>query len=309
MTPTVSVIVPTHNRPETLDRALASLAAQKGVEVEAIVVNDAGVDVSSVVARWSGQLEVRLVNQPRNEGLSAARNRGLQEVTGKYMAWLDDDDVYLPEHLNATVRELEASGADVAYASCPVSERRIDPATVTQEEIDQIPYAFDYPFNPDVLLVTNTLTVHSAVMRSLRGTGAQFDTSLAVQEDWDMWLRLHQEYGMEFVHVPERTVVYHRPRDFASMTTVPAVTGGNPAFHEGHARLMNRWQVPKDSLAAAYRPYMLESYRLGASGPVSHFRYERTVKAIYEAMTGTADNADLHDRLVEAVRGDILTDR
>ncbi|MFH8886570.1 glycosyltransferase family 2 protein [Streptomyces californicus] len=309
MTPTASVIVPTHNRPETLDRALASLAAQEGVEVEAVVVNDAGVDVAPVVARWSGQLEIRLINQSRNQGLSAARNRGLEDATGEYTAWLDDDDVFLSGHLKSMVASLEASGADVAYASCPVSERRIDPATITQEEIDGIPYAFDYPFNPDVLLVTNTLTVHSAVMRSLQGTGAKFDTSLPVQEDWDMWLRLYREYGMQFVHVPQRTVVYHRPRDFASMTTDPAVAGGNKVFHEGHARLMNRWPVPRDSLAATYRPYILEAYNLGASGPVSHFRYERTVKAIYEAMTGKADIADLHDRLVEAVRGNILTER
>ncbi|MET7607082.1 hypothetical protein ABZS96_32335 [Streptomyces avermitilis] len=87
-----------------------------------------------------------------------------------------------------------------------------------------------------------------------------------------MWLRLEVQHGMKFVHVDERTVIYHRPRKFASMTT-DAISGGNSVFYEGHLRLMERWPVPDDSPAAVHRPYILESYGLGASGPISHFRY------------------------------------
>jgi hypothetical protein len=291
-----------------LAEALASLAVQRGVEVEAIVVNDAGPDVSGIVAEAANNLTVRLIDQPANRGLSAARNAGIQAAKGRFLALLDDDDVFLPHHLYTAVTALEDTGADVAYTDCAVSDQPIDPATADQAGIDQIPYAFDYPFDAQALLVANFIPVHSVVMRSLKGTGAWFDTSLPVEEDWEMWLRLNRTHGMRFVHVPQRTVIYHRLREVSSMTTDPSAgTGGRLAtFRNNHRQLMDCWPVPADSAVATYRGHLMRAYELGfaqlASGSrLSHFYYERVLRVLYDGLTGSLDHTRVPDLLAAAV--------
>ncbi|WP_174546528.1 glycosyltransferase family 2 protein [Nocardiopsis dassonvillei] len=307
--PTVSVIVPTFNRPDRLVHALESLALQEGVQVEAIVVNDHGCDVTEVVRRaHRGGLHVELIDQPTNMGLPTARNTGIEVASGQYMAFLDDDDFFLRHHLQSLVHVLER-GADVAYGDCPVSTELLDPATTTQERVDRIPYAFDYPYNDQALLVSNIIPVIAPVMRSLQGTGAAFDPQLPVQEDWDMFLQL-QHLGMRFTHVPQRTMVYHRIPDVASMTTNPEKAGGNNArFRDTYRRLAKRWPVAQGSVAAEYREwigvaYELAGERLRAGEPLSHFFYERVLRVVYNALTGVGDSGRLEADLTIAVAGE-----
>jgi glycosyltransferase involved in cell wall biosynthesis len=110
--PSVSVVVPTHDRPDTLREALASIAAQTYDDLEAIVVNDAGADVRAVVDTFPF---ARLVEHEQNRGLAGARNTGIRAARGTYVAYLDDDDIFLPEHLGTLVSVLESTGAAVAY--------------------------------------------------------------------------------------------------------------------------------------------------------------------------------------------------
>jgi len=304
----ISVVIPTYARSGLLRQALTSVAFQEAVDVEVIVVNDAGPDVSGVVGEFARRMPVRLIDQPVNRGLSAARNTGIDAAAGEYLALLDDDDVYLKGHLKTAVATLETTGADLVYADCPVSDRRIDPATVTRADVDQLPYVFDYDFVAEALSVANFIPVTGVVLRSLRGTGARFDTALPVEEDWDMWLRLSRAHGMRFVRVPERTVIYHRLRSLVSMTTDPATgTGGRmAAFRANHQRLMERWPVAAGSLAEEYRAHLMMAYDLGAaqiaSGRrLSHFYYERVLRALYESLTSGAGSTGLRIRLEEAV--------
>ncbi|WP_174546529.1 glycosyltransferase family 2 protein [Nocardiopsis dassonvillei] len=304
--PTVSVVVPTFNRPDRLVHALESLALQEGVQVEAIVVNDHGCDVTEVVRRARrGGLHVELIDQPTNMGLPTARNTGIEVASGQYMAFLDDDDLYLPLHLRRLIGVLQ-QGADVAYDDCPVSTELLDPATATQERVDRIPYAFDYPYNDQALLVTNLVPASVPVMRSLRGTGARFDPALPVLEDWDMFLQL-QHLGMRFAHVPQRTMVYHRIPDAAQMTTDPQKAGGNNArFRDTQLLLMEKWPVDPNSRVAEFRRRMMVAYelaegRLREGKPGSHFFYERVLRVVYNAVIGVGDSGRLEADLAIAV--------
>lgn len=102
----VSVIIPTHNRPHLLPRAVESACAA-GTDVEIIVVDDASVDGTAEVCRKLNG--IKYVRLDRNLGVAGARNVGILESSGKYIAFLDDDDLRLPGSLDVQVAELEAN--------------------------------------------------------------------------------------------------------------------------------------------------------------------------------------------------------
>lgn len=94
--PQISVIVPTHNRPQLLADALASLAAQSYSNWEAIVVDDAS---TPPVASATSEPRIRIVRVEPGAGGAAAKNRGIAEARGDFIAYLDDDDLYDPQYL------------------------------------------------------------------------------------------------------------------------------------------------------------------------------------------------------------------
>jgi len=103
---TISVIIPTHNRPHLLARAVESARAA-GTTVEVIVVDDASIDATADVCRELG--EIKYIRLDRNQGVAGARNVGILESTGQYVAFLDDDDLRLPGSLDTEAALLDAN--------------------------------------------------------------------------------------------------------------------------------------------------------------------------------------------------------
>jgi len=95
--PLVSVLVPTFNRRRYLKEALAGLLGQTYGQFEAIVVNDGGEPVADVVERFADPRLV-LIERRENRGKAASLNQALALASGKYVAYLDDDDLYYPQH-------------------------------------------------------------------------------------------------------------------------------------------------------------------------------------------------------------------
>ncbi len=313
MTPLVTVVVPTRNRPAALGQALASIAAQRlpARAVEAIVVNDGGVDVTGVVddAREAGLL-VRLVRLPDRQGLPAARNVGIATSRGRCVAFLDDDDVFLPNHLPVALSALdEAAGAAAVYTTCLVSTTRADPAgPVTSVG------AFDYDFCPELLTVSNYIPVHSVVVRGLRASGARFDSSLPLLEDWDMWLRLIVRHSYQFHHIAEPTVVYHRVATDESMTgAASAAAVALCRFGTVQRLLWRRWPAP-NRRAARFRLYFGVMYwhalsLLATGGRVAMRYYEAALRPIADAWAGTEPEEALIESLALVVQEEINNDR
>src|SRR5262245_21923057 len=109
--PLVSVIVPTRDRPTLLARALASIDAQTFCAGEIIVVDDGSQNPPHEVI--AGFPSVRLIVLPRRGGAAAARNVGIRASRGEFVAFLDDDDAWLPSKLERQVELLAASPPDV----------------------------------------------------------------------------------------------------------------------------------------------------------------------------------------------------
>jgi hypothetical protein len=306
MTPTVTVIVPTRNRPALLREALASIADQEVPSgmVETIVVNDGGVDVTTAVdyAATRG-LRVRALTLPHHAGLSAARNLGIQEARGDFLAFLDDDDIFLPSHLRTALTALEVNKSPAVYTSCLVRTSRLRPGSA---QGTGAAHCYDFPFCPGLLSVSNYIPVHSLVLRSC---AARFDPALSALEDWDMWLRLVHDHGFSFEHIPEATVVYHRIPGETSMTGCAATQAATLArFASQQRHIWARWP-PDSGRAARFRLYLAVMYwqalaRHATGQRVSTFYYYRTMRAIFSAWTWAEPEGELIDRIATAVGDD-----
>jgi len=120
MTPRCSVILPTYNRARTLPRAVASVLSQDMQDFELIIVDDCSTDGTSDWLATLHDPRVRVARSRANQGPSAARNTGMTMASAPVLAFLDSDDVYLPNRLSLPLRVL-ASEPDVV---CTLSSAR-----------------------------------------------------------------------------------------------------------------------------------------------------------------------------------------
>jgi glycosyltransferase involved in cell wall biosynthesis len=301
MTPLVTVVIPTYNRPWELGQALASLRAQTLTDLEVIVVNDGGDTVDAALADEHG-LDVRVLNLAGNSGPSAARNAGIDAARGRYLGFLDDDDLYLPHHLSAAVGVLESAAADMVYVNATVVAQRAVPGEPAAGTL-----AFDIPFNPDFLAVTNFIPTSAVVCRNFRDLGVRFDASLRVEEDWELWLHLQQGCGFRIHNQNQSGVIYHRiPGSGSATASVLGDIAVHQTFYDCYQTITKRWPVADQSPAGRYRDWMHHVYqlvfdRLENGTPPDHHWYERMLAVLYDGFTGTVEEDTLSDRLVAAV--------
>ncbi|MGX6601697.1 glycosyltransferase family 2 protein [Micromonosporaceae bacterium Da 78-11] len=304
MTPLVSVVVPTYNRPHLLHKALSSVIGQRQVpgQVEVVVVNDGGADVTSAINAARGRgLAVRIINLAANRGLSTARNIGIESSRGEYLAFLDDDDIFLPDHLALNLDALSHAGVEASYGACRISTQRVDPLHPVAPA-----GSVAYQFDADLLAVANFIPVHSAVIRR-PPTEARFDPTLAALEDWDMWLQLTREHAYRFTSVPEPTVVYHRISSEAGMcgatvTDAAALAG----FGRLTDRMWRRWPAPTPK-AAHFRLYIAVMYwhalaSLCEGTPIADLYFWQCVEHIAAVWTEQRDEADLTQQIINSIK-------
>lgn len=214
--PMVSVIIPTYNRPEMLKDALMSVLSQTYNSFEIIVVNDAGKDVAEVIDSLNSEGKIIYLQHKDNRGLPAARNMGLKAARGKYIAYLDDDDIYYPDHLETLVSLLETEqNYKVAYTdSNYVFQERITDRYVTVSK--KVLYSQD--FDRQRLLVSNFIPVLNLMHRKdLIDRAGLFDEKLGAHEDWDMWLRFSQYSN--FYHIKKITAEVRFRTDGTTITS------------------------------------------------------------------------------------------
>ena len=204
--PVVSVILRTRDRSGRLREALDSLVDQTFRDFEVVVVNDGGVDVASVLADYP-TLSIRHTRAPERLGPSASMNAGVELARGTFIAHLDDDDVFYPEHLSVLHDVLVRNPSfAVAYSDVDVARFAWNDATLAYELISRLPeYARD--FDADTLLYENYIP-NVAVMhtREVWDRVGGFDAGIDIVGDWDFLVRLAEE--VRFVRVARRTAEY-----------------------------------------------------------------------------------------------------
>jgi hypothetical protein len=214
--PRVSVILRTKDRPELLAEALASLRAQTFADFETVLVNDGGPLPGGLLSQPPGR-GLTVIAPPAPGGRTHALNAGLAAAQGGWIAYLDDDDVYLPGHL-AALEGARAAGARAAHTSVrKVQQEAAEDGTFhdAQELI-----VYERPCDPARLLYRNDIPLIAiGHERELVEETGPFDPSFDLYEDWEFLIRLSR--AAPVVHVPLVTAVY-RVREGSSVTTVTA---------------------------------------------------------------------------------------
>ncbi|UVL02549.1 glycosyltransferase [Pseudomonas sp. B21-047] len=203
-----SIIVTTYNRPQLLSDALNSIGHQSFKDFEVILVNDNGDPVESLLADYD--FPVTYIRQGRNRGPAAARNTALHLARGRYVVYLDDDDLFLPGHLEALANALAAHPDSVVYTDAVFIQE-----TITAGERAEVAREQRYPheaYSRERLLVNNYIPVNTfACPRALALAVGGFDESLTGLEDWDFLMRLCARSA--FHHVRDETVQVRMRRD------------------------------------------------------------------------------------------------
>jgi glycosyltransferase involved in cell wall biosynthesis len=140
----ISIIVRTKNRPHLLSRCLQSLDNQLRQPDEVVVVNDAGVSIERVVSGFPN-LNIHLIHFEESQGRARAGNLGVEAAQGNVIGFLDDDDQFLPDHLQRLEQAMLQFDARIAYSGCRVIRRDLmgESATVRETEVLEYNDSFD----------------------------------------------------------------------------------------------------------------------------------------------------------------------
>ncbi len=235
--PLVSVVVRTKDRPALLRRALASLAAQTYRPLEAVVINDGGCDLdeTSLRAALAGVALV-YVRLATCGGRAHAANAGVAAAHGPLIAFLDDDDELLPNHVSTLAGALAAGAGALVYSDCEIVDRELDADGRVIREESRGRYFMSRDFSLAELQFENFIPL-LCVLASRDGieTAGGFDEALDLFEDWDLFLRVASRAGVR--HVPEITARYIQ---WSSVQQI-AFSGGSAARDAFLRTLAKHW--------------------------------------------------------------------
>jgi glycosyltransferase involved in cell wall biosynthesis len=194
--PKVSVVIPTYNYGRFIERAISSVLSQSYQDYEIIVVDDASTDDTKKNINQLIDKRIKYFRHDLNRGPSAARNTGIQYSQGKFIAFLDSDDEWLPDKLHHQVNLLSNSAPDVGLVYCGVQSIN----SITSKITNIYPKFRGNIFEP--LLDANIISGCDSsliIRREIFNELGLFDENMESSEDWDMWLRISQFYKIDYV--------------------------------------------------------------------------------------------------------------
>jgi glycosyltransferase involved in cell wall biosynthesis len=234
----VTVVVPTRNRASMLGQALRSVAAQREVDLEAVVVDDGSADATAALVSGMEDRRVRLIRHERPQGVSAARNRGIAEARGPWVAFLDDDDLWAPGKLASQLAAAKRDGRAWAVTGAVSVDDRLrvlagEPPLEPERIVADLDRYNSVPAGASNVLVRADL---------LAATGG-FDPALRHMADWDLWIRLGRTGPP--ATVPRPLLAYRLHRANATMDT--AFDPQEPLAELD--AIVGRYGIPADRLA------------------------------------------------------------
>jgi GT2 family glycosyltransferase len=210
--PRFSVIIPAFNAATTVSSAIGSALAQTRQDLEVIVIDDGSSDATGEIVGRIADPRVRLITQS-NRGLPAARNAGIAAARGEYVAFLDSDDLLLPDYLGLTERALrETSGAGFAYTDAYVFDDvsgRVRHRSAMERNRPPVPAPTDRNAFLLALLERNFVFVAVTAPKLVLDTVGGFDELRSSSEDYELWLRI-LVHGFRAAWVPGRHVLYRK---------------------------------------------------------------------------------------------------
>jgi glycosyltransferase involved in cell wall biosynthesis len=199
--PAVSVVVPTHNRRDTVVSTVRAMFDQRGVALEVVVVDDGSADGTFEALQALEDPRVRVVRHERALGQARARDAGVAAAQGEWVAFLDDDDQWSPDKLRLQLDAVTAADADFVYCTAVTADvhgKVFDYLTAPTPET-----LYRYIRAANVIPAgSSNVMARAALLARVGG----FDPELTHLADWDVWIRL-TEAGRAAV-CPEPLVAY-----------------------------------------------------------------------------------------------------
>jgi glycosyltransferase involved in cell wall biosynthesis len=198
--PKVSVIIPVYNGARYLRESTESILDQSFKDFELLLINDGSTDETLAIMRSYHDSRIRILNNTTNTGLASVRNKGILESKGEYVAWLDADDISMPERLEKQVSLLDKNpeiGICGTYAKIIGTQKSME---------------WRYPTDPDVLschlLFYDPIITSSAILRKkiLAENNLLFNPAYPPAEDYDLWERMSRHCSI--INIPEVLTSY-----------------------------------------------------------------------------------------------------
>ena len=248
----ISVVIPTHNRADLLPRAIKSVQAQTWTDLEIIVVSDGSEDDTKAVVEALAKEDARIkfIEYFPARGGNVARNTGIEYASGEFVAFLDDDDEFVPEKLEKQMAVMESdpeiglvyTGVRVIYAN-----EGVEYASVPKAAGDL----------SSKILLDNIIGTTSTVMarKELLLQAGKFDVQLRALQDFDLWIRVCQLCKVGCVS--EEMIRYY---NYTGTKQVSALTD---KYIESFAYINNKYKDKMEAMSAdkmrekKYNEYML----------------------------------------------------
>jgi glycosyltransferase involved in cell wall biosynthesis len=236
--PFVSVVIPLYNKADFILKTLRSAAGQIDVEFEIIVVDDGSTDGGARLVESSGGPRLRLIQQA-NAGVSTARNRGVAAAEGKWIAFLDADDLWSHDHLAGLLNAAEDSTTIAAFSNLQLQSRAggplIDRKVAAQKVDDYFSFALangGYPMSSSSILV----------LRDELLAAGLFTVGISTGEDIDMWCRLACQGP--FVYNAKLSATYNDARSPNHTASGGAREVARPLFAQRFPNMIREGRVP-----------------------------------------------------------------
>ncbi|GGF25635.1 glycosyltransferase family 2 protein [Flavobacterium limi] len=190
MTPYFSIIIPLYNKESYIENTLKSVFSQTFTDYEIIIINDESTDESEAIVQTLNDERIQIYSQ-KNQGASAARNLGIKKSKGNFIAFLDADDYWFPNHLETLQKLIQDCPNAGLYASryiSKVSEKRFVKNSFLNlsEKFSGIIPDFFYSSLVSRIALTSAVVVPKRVFDK---TGF-FNTSISSGQDLDLWIRI-----------------------------------------------------------------------------------------------------------------------
>lgn len=240
-TPFISICVPAYRAERYLEATLDSVRTQTYQHWELIVVEDGSKDQTQMlVDTFATRVTqpVRYLHHTENQGLPATRNTGIEAARGEWIALLDSDDLWTPDHLETLVTRVNQDNADLVHAGSILFQS--DTGKLLQERAPTPEMTADFPhslFCGDYIIQPASVLLRHDLWRQVGG----FDPAFRYVEDRDMWLRCARA-GARFAYTGKQTCLY-RKHSAALSTHAAEMAEASAAVFDKH---LDWDQIPRD---------------------------------------------------------------
>lgn len=241
--PTISVVIPTFNRPKYLERAINSVIKQTYQAKEIIVIVDGFSEATMNMVekiKAKKKYSIKLIQTNEKVGGSEARNIGIRTAKGDLIALLDDDDEWLSDKLESQIKEIKQKNLDIndSFLCFTSVYRYINYEKGTYKILPNINYSdsssktiADYLFVPKGLRNQGFIQTSTIIVPRVMAQKTLFTKDMPKHQDWDWVLKLDENHELKILQVEEPKVIYHSDVPVNSRT--------------GH---INRWKYSEEWL-------------------------------------------------------------